>query len=172
MEFENTGIPVLSEIYSSLFGSFVHAFRNAVDHGIETPNERVKNGKPEAGHIKVSFSLIKDHGHQNLRIVVKDDGAGVDPEKIRARLAQKNIDTSRESDSQVIQHLFDSQFSTKEQVTETSGRGVGMDAIKIAAEELDGHAWVESEKGKGTSLFVEVPYYQTLPEIKKYGTAA
>jgi PAS domain S-box len=172
VEFVNTGIPVLPEIYSSLFGTFIHAFRNAVDHGIESPNDRVKNGKPEAGHIKVQFSLVTENHHQHLRILVQDDGAGVDPEKIRAKLTQKGLDVSRESDHRVIQHLFDSQFSTKDQVTETSGRGVGMDAIKIAAEELDGRAWVESEKGKGTSFFVEVPYYQTIPDIKKYGSAA
>jgi two-component system chemotaxis sensor kinase CheA len=172
VQLENTGIPVLPEIYSSLFGTFVHAFRNAVDHGIETPQDRVNAGKPEAGMIKVRFDLIKESGHSKLQICVQDDGAGVDPEKIRARLLSKNIDTSKESDTQVIQHLFDSQFSTKEQITETSGRGVGMDAIKIAAEELDGRAWVESVKGQGTSLFVEVPYYTTLPETKKYGTAA
>ena len=154
IEFTNADLKVLPEIYSSLFATFVHSFRNSVDHGIEMPGERETMGKPAAGSIKVSFNIADSR----LLIRVDDDGAGVNPEKIREKLGKKGIDTSKESDHEVIQHIFDSQFSTRDQGTETSGRGVGMDAIKYAAEELGGKVWVDSTYKKGTSLFVEVPY--------------
>lgn len=167
LEMENASIPVMPEIYAPLFGTFVHAFRNAVDHGIEAPGERENSGKDAHGKIKVHFELKTVSGYQYLSIGVKDDGGGIDPTRIREKLQGKGIDVSQESDHQVIQHVFDSQFSTREQVTETSGRGVGMDAIKNAAELLGGRAWVESEMKKGTSLYVEVPYLTSVPKVKK-----
>lgn len=165
VEFTNADLKVLPEIYSSLFATFVHSFRNSVDHGIESPFEREEKGKPAAGTIKVNFTLTENNSRLLIRI--DDDGNGVNPEKIREKLAKKDIDTTKESDSEVIQHIFDSQFSTRDQVTETSGRGVGMDAIKYAAEELNGRCWVESNYGKGTSLFVEVPYITNFYTEKK-----
>ncbi|MDG0816157.1 ATP-binding protein [Bdellovibrio svalbardensis] len=165
VEFTNADLKVLPEVYSSLFATFVHSFRNSVDHGIESPFEREEKGKPSAGTIKVHFSLLENNSRLLIRI--DDDGQGVNPAKIREKLAKKNIDTSKESDHEVIQHIFDSQFSTRDQVTETSGRGVGMDAIKYAAEELNGRCWVESTYEKGTSLFVEVPYITNFYTEKK-----
>ncbi|MNJ94673.1 Gliding motility regulatory protein [compost metagenome] len=171
LEIENAELPVLPEIYTPLFGSFVHAFRNAVDHGIEAPGVRENAGKDAHGKITVSFQTKTVGGHQYLAICVKDDGGGVNPERIRKKLKAKGVSLAHETDHQVIQHIFDSQFSTREEVTETSGRGVGMDAIKTAAEQLGGKAWVESELTKGTSLIVEVPYLTSLPAEKK-ATAA
>ncbi len=165
IEFKNAMIPIVPEIYGPLFATFVHAFRNSVDHGIEPPDVRHKLGKSEGGEIIVSFSR-QDLPTPTLRISLKDDGGGVDPAKIRAKLAGQGIKTVGESDQEVIQHIFDSQFSTKEQVTETSGRGVGMDAIRYEATALGGKAWVESELGKGHTLIVEVPYLTKAP-IKK-----
>lgn len=170
VEFVNPDLKVLPEVYSSLFATFVHSFRNSVDHGIEFPSVREENGKAPAGTIRVSFSLSRDL--TSLMIRVDDDGAGVNPEKIREKFAKKGIDVSNESDSEVIQHIFDSQFSTRDQVTETSGRGVGMDAIKFAAEELGGRVWVTSEYGKGTSLFVEVPYITEFTPVERKLRAA
>lgn len=159
--FHHGEIPVMPEIYSPLFATFVHAFRNGVDHGIEFPSEREERGKKPEGRIEVFFELTNNG--QDLKICVKDDGGGVNPAKIRARLEQKGVSTEKESDPEVIQHIFDSQFSTREVVTETSGRGVGMDAIKAAATALGGKVWVESTLGQGTSLFVVVPYQTELP---------
>jgi len=157
IEFKNDMIPVVPEIYGPLFATFVHAFRNSVDHGIEMPEVRHKLGKAEGGEIFVRFER-QDLPTPTLKISLSDDGGGVDPAKIRAKLASKGINTDKESDHEVIQHIFDSQFSTKEQVTETSGRGVGMDAIKYEVLALGGKVWVESELGKGSTLIVEVPY--------------
>lgn len=165
IEFKNAMIPIVPEIYGPLFATFVHAFRNSVDHGIETPEARHKAGKPEGGEILVKFER-QDLPVPTLRISLSDDGGGVNPEKIRAKLASKGINTDKESDHEVIQHIFDSQFSTKEQVTETSGRGVGMDAMKYEAVALGGKIWVESTLGKGNTLIVEVPYMTKLPNKK------
>lgn len=156
-------LAVFPDVYAGLFSTFVHAFRNAVDHGIETPAVRLERGKPEAGRIEVSFA--RDGGR--FRIVVTDDGHGIDPAKIRARLAKNGRDASGESDEQVIQHVFDSSFSTRDMVTETSGRGVGMDAIRSAAEELGGTCVVRSETGRGTVLTVDVPWLEEMPSSLK-----
>ncbi len=159
LTFDQAEIPVLPELYSQLFSTFIHAYRNAVDHGIESAGTRQELGKPEAGKIETFFTIEKDKGQSWLQIEIRDDGGGVDPEKIRAKMAKQGVDVSKETDSQVIQHIFDSQFSTKEVVTETSGRGVGMDAILFAAKALGGSSWVDSRKGHGTSLKVRVPYH-------------
>lgn len=156
-------LAVFPDVYAGLFSTFVHAFRNAVDHGIETPAVRLERGKPEAGRIEVSFA--RDGGR--FRIIVTDDGHGIDPAKIRARLAKNGRDASGESDEQVIQHVFDSSFSTRDMVTETSGRGVGMDAIRSAAEELGGTCVVRSETGRGTVLTVDVPWLEEMPSSLK-----
>ncbi|MEZ0392049.1 MAG: ATP-binding protein [Pseudobdellovibrionaceae bacterium] len=165
--FHNSSLPVLPEPYSQLFSTFIHAYRNAVDHGIESPDQREKAGKSWEGKIETFFSLKTETTGAWLEIEVKDDGGGVDPAKIRSRLQSKGMDVSNETDEQVIQHLFDSQFSTKEVVTETSGRGVGMDAILHAAKSIGGTAWVESKLGQGTSLKVRVPYIKSQPQNQK-----
>jgi len=165
VEIKNAMIPVVPEIYGPLFATFVHAFRNSVDHGIELPEARHQVGKTEGGEIIVQFTR-QDLPTPTLRITLSDDGGGVDPAKIRAKLASKGITTDHESDHEVIQHIFDSQFSTKDQVTETSGRGVGMDAIKYEALALGGKVWVESVLGKGNTLIVEVPYLTKVPAKK------
>jgi two-component system chemotaxis sensor kinase CheA len=165
IEFKNEMIPVVPEIYGPLFATFVHAFRNAVDHGIETPEARHKVGKSEGGEILVEFER-QDLPTPKLKISLRDDGGGIDPQKIRAKLEAKGFDTGKESDSEIIQHIFDSQFTTKETITQISGRGVGMDAIKHEAQQLGGRAWVESILGKGSTLIVEVPYLTKAPAKK------
>lgn len=157
LQMKGAELRILPEPYEPLFSTMIHAFRNAVDHGIEFPELRESIGKSPEGHVTISFEKTNEHGKSLLRILIQDDGGGVDSAKIRERLSAKGIETSHESDDQVIQHIFDSQFSTKEQVTETSGRGVGMDAISYAALALGGKAWVESTLGKGTTLIVQVP---------------
>jgi two-component system chemotaxis sensor kinase CheA len=154
---DNSDLKIWPEPYNNLLSTFVHAFRNAVDHGIELPEKRQEVGKPIAGQIHVSFLRNK----KGLLFTIRDDGGGIDPAEIRAKLSAKGLDVAGESDKQVIQHIFDSSFSTKEQVTEVSGRGVGMDAIRYAAEALGGKVWVRSVVGKGTELFVHVPWIES-----------
>lgn len=164
LKIHENSVFVLPEAYNAFFGTLVHAFRNAVDHGIESPETRSDAGKPAEGLIEVLVEVASKNGQPLLLIAIKDDGAGINPQKIRDRLKSKKIDTSGESDEQVIQHIFDSQFSTREQVTELSGRGVGMDAILHSAEALGGRVWVTSVLGQGTCLNIEVPY---ISELKK-----
>ncbi len=157
LQLVNGDIKVLPEIYSPLLASLVHAFRNAVDHGIEKPEVRQAAGKPEAGHITVQFNLV-EAAQPLLQIKIIDDGGGIDPARIRQKLQANGVATTTESDHEVIQRVFNSEFSTKTVVTETSGRGVGMDAILISALQLGGTAWVDSVVGRGTTLTIEVPY--------------
>jgi two-component system, chemotaxis family, sensor kinase CheA len=161
--FHNDKVKILPEPYENLLSTFVHAYRNAADHGIESESLRQERNKPPEGKIETWFSLDKNI----LTVQIKDDGGGVDPEKIRSKLKKQNIQCDSETDQQVIQHIFDSQFSTKEQVTEISGRGVGMDAIMFAVKKLGGKCWVESQVGLGTALFVQVPYILSLSKNQK-----
>lgn len=138
IEFIGGDLKIIPENYQSLFSTFIHAFRNAVDHGIETPEEREMTGKDKSGHIQVCF----EKKNKNIQITIKDDGRGINVEKIKSKLSEKGIDHSHENEQQIIQHVFDSQFSTKDFATDLSGRGVGMDAILKAAQTLGGSAQV------------------------------
>ena len=145
---------VLEEIYDPL----IHILRNAVDHGIEMPEERVALGKPETGTIIISAKQEGD------RIIVKvsDDGRGIDPELIKRIALKKGLITEAEaktiSDREAIYLIFKPGFSSKATTTETSGRGIGMDVVKLHIEEkLKGHVEIETEKGKGTTFILTLP---------------
>ncbi len=167
LELQNSEIKIIPEPYETLFSTLIHAYRNAVDHGIEVPSVREAAGKARAGKIQTRFSVEGAEQSSWLQIQISDDGGGIDPAKIRARLSTKGIPHAGEDDQQIIQHVFDSQFSTKEAVTQTSGRGVGMDAILYAARQLGGKAWVESKVGVGSTLFIRVPYFSQISALKK-----
>lgn len=154
LEIEGGDLRANSDVYGPLCSSFVHAFRNAADHGIERPDLREAAGKPRAGRVWVAISRTDSI----LRFEIRDDGGGIAPDRIRAKLAKQGRDLSGESDLEVIQHVFDASFSTRDQVSETSGRGVGMDAIKAEAEKLGGSCRVESVIGQGTTFIIEVPW--------------
>ncbi len=129
---------IFAEPYRNLISSFIHLFRNCVDHGIESPDMRKSAGKSEEGHIEIRIESF-EHGNNEpwLRIRVTDDGQGIPAE--------------------VLPRVFNPGFSTRQEVGEFSGRGVGMNVIAVEAEALGGHARIESEVGKGTSVTVEVP---------------
>lgn len=147
----------------ALFSSLVHAFRNAVDHGIEDPETRIENGKYEAGTIAIVLKEKVEQGKKWIRIEIKDDGKGINPESIRAKIKEKFPDrnVSEESDEDVIQHVFDPGLSMKEEIGEFSGRGIGMDAIRTEAQKLGGWAKVVSKLGTGTTLVIEIPNFQS-----------
>ncbi|MFN7824077.1 MAG: ATP-binding protein [Pseudobdellovibrionaceae bacterium] len=162
-KYEGEPVKLLTEIYSPLMSSCVHAFRNALDHGIETREERVAVGKLPEGEIRIHAQVVKNW----LILEIKDNGRGIHPQKIREKLDKQGFPHEQESDEQVIQHVFDSQFSTKELVTELSGRGVGMDAIRAEAQALGGEASVQSVIGSGTKLTLRVPYFRSLSRKSK-----
>ncbi len=135
----------------------VHMIRNAVDHGIETPEERVKNGKPEEGTV-----WLKAYNEGNMIVIeIKDDGHGMDPEKLKQKAIEKGIITPGEaeniSDKEAFMLIFKPGFSTAAKVTNVSGRGVGMDVVKTNIEKLNGIIEVDSIKGKGSTFKLKIP---------------
>ncbi|MEQ1665868.1 MAG: ATP-binding protein, partial [Bdellovibrionales bacterium] len=145
--------------YQDLFSSLIHSIRNALDHGIELPAQRQISGKNEFGTITFKISTFQKKSRNWIRITIEDDGAGIDIDKLKAKLLKTYSadEISNLTEYNLIQHVFDSGLSTKDQVEETSGRGIGMSAIKSAAERLGGAAWVEMVVNMGTKVVVEVP---------------
>lgn len=142
-------------IVEELADPLMHIIRNSVDHGIENPEERKKSGKPEVGHIEI---LAYQKGN-NVFIEVKDDGKGIDLEKIRKKLvlSGKINEEQDVSDDFLIQTIFNAGFSTKENASEISGRGVGLDVVKSNITRLRGIVDVNTQKGKGTSFILTLP---------------
>ncbi|MFA7288878.1 MAG: chemotaxis protein CheA [Melioribacteraceae bacterium] len=135
----------------------VHLIRNSVDHGIELPDVREQNGKPRKG----SVVLSAEHEGNNIVIRIKDDGKGIDPEKIKEKAIEKGFlsrEKSKELTKQEIYNLiFHPGFSTAEVVTNVSGRGVGMDVVKTNVARLRGSIAVESEIGVGSTIILRLP---------------
>jgi len=135
----------------------VHMIRNAVDHGIEPPEDRVQKGKPEEGTI-----WLKAYNEGNMIVIeIKDDGKGMDPEKLKQKAVEKGIITPQEaenmSDKESFMLVFKPGFSTAEKVTNVSGRGVGMDVVKTNIEKLNGIIEIDSIPGKGTTIKLKIP---------------
>ncbi|MDI3327196.1 MAG: chemotaxis protein CheA [Alicyclobacillaceae bacterium] len=135
----------------------VHLLRNAVDHGLETPEERRAAGKPETGLVQ----LVAYHSGNQVFIEVSDDGRGVDREKvIRKAIERGLIDPGQANsltDGQVYDLLFQPGFSTKEVVSDVSGRGVGLDVVKSKLEQVGGKVQVQSKPGQGTKWIIQLP---------------
>jgi two-component system chemotaxis sensor kinase CheA len=128
----------------------VHLVRNAVDHAIEPVDERLARGKPRAGRVKVSCF---DVGSNQLELVVEDDGRGIDRQKIAARAGQRVDD-----DAGLLDVLTSPGFSTRDAVTQTSGRGLGMDIVRrIATSALGGELTMSTTPGSGTAFTLRVP---------------
>lgn len=143
---------VIDEIADPL----VHILRNSIDHGIETPEERLASGKPEIGNV---FLGARYEGNEIL-ISVKDDGAGLDRDKIIAKAEERgilNVPPESMSDREVYQLIFEPGFSTAKQVTDISGRGVGMDVVRKNIEKLRGAVQIESDLGNGTTITMRIP---------------
>ncbi len=142
----------------------VHLIRNSIDHGMETSAERVEAGKPAQGTITLEAS----HSGNNIFIIVRDDGRGISVEKVRKRIVERELMSAAVaealSDEQVIEYIWHPGFSTASQVTNISGRGVGMDIVKTRISELNGTVDVESSVGEGTTFTIRLPL--TLAIIK------
>jgi two-component system chemotaxis sensor kinase CheA len=138
----------------------IHILRNAADHGIETRKERVSLGKSPVGRITIS---AWQEGTSGV-IRVEDDGKGMSIEQIKAKAAERGIDTQGMSDSEVMNLIFIQGFSTSDVITDISGRGVGMDVVKTKITDLGGTLDVFTEKGKGTAITIKLPL--TLQIIK------
>lgn len=145
-------------IVEALFEPLLHVLRNAVDHGLETPAERLAAGKPETSTLRLSA------GRRGEAVVVEvaDDGRGVDVARVRAVAADRGVATpdalSAMSDDDVVDLIFQPGFSTAGAVTELSGRGVGMDSVRTAVERLGGQVTIETQQGRGTTVAFQLPF--------------
>ena len=133
----------------------VHILRNSVDHGLETPEERRTAGKPETGIIEFGAR----YSGAEVLITVRDDGRGLNPQKIREKAISKGLMTERDdlSESEIFRMIFQPGFSTVDKVTELSGRGVGMDVVMRTIASLRGEIDLQSELGVGTTLTLRLP---------------
>ena len=145
------------EILEKLEAPLTHLLRNAVDHGIEMPEERLQAAKPAEG----SLILEARHSSGMLKVSVTDDGRGVDAEQIRTKIVREGRVSveiaSTLGSGELLDFLFLPGFSTAEKVTQISGRGVGLDVVRSMAEEVGGSIYAESAPGKGTSFHLHLP---------------
>ena len=142
-------------VVDALGDPLVHLVRNAIDHGLESPQERVAAGKPAAGTLEVTAR----HGGGRVVITVRDDGRGVDVAAVAARARQRGMLLAGEelTSAQAIDLLFNAGFSTADRMTDISGRGVGMDAARAAVRALGGDVLLSSEAGVGTVAEIRLP---------------
>lgn len=140
-------------VIDELGESLVHLIRNAVDHGIESKEERIKAGKDPVGNVTLT---AYQEGNKAV-IKVEDDGAGLDLEKIKEKAVSKGIDVDGMSDSDIMNLVFLEGLSTSDKVTDVSGRGVGMDVVKTKLSSIGGTIDIKSERGKGTTFTVYLP---------------
>ena len=156
-EIEGDDVELDRTILTEMRDPLVHVLRNAVDHGIEPPAERETAGKDPTGHVSLTAERERDH----VIIEVADDGGGLDPDQLREKAVEEGV-KSREAvealeDDEVYDLVFHPGFSTAEEVTDVSGRGVGMDVVRTTARDLDGSVSVESEPGEGTTVRFRLP---------------
>lgn len=135
----------------------VHLIRNALDHGIEMPEDRVAKGKPEEGTIRLSAY----HSGNHVFIELEDDGAGINREKVLNKAITNGLVSEEEAatltDQQVAQFILASGFSTAETISDVSGRGVGLDVVRTTIESLGGHISIESKEGEGSLFRIQLP---------------
>jgi two-component system chemotaxis sensor kinase CheA len=144
-------------LVEALADPLVHLVRNSVDHGIEMPNVRMQSGKEKQGRVLLSASQEGDH----ILLVIEDDGAGMDAQKLKQIAMDKGIldqeGADRMSDRDAYSLIFAPGFSTKVEISDISGRGVGMDVVKTGITKLNGTISIDSALGKGTRLEIKVP---------------
>lgn len=144
-------------LVEALADPLVHLVRNSVDHGIEMPDDREAAGKPRAGTVVLSASQEGDH----ILLTIEDDGAGMDAEKLKSIAMDRGVideeGAARMSDKEAFELIFAPGFSTKTEISDISGRGVGMDVVKTKITQLNGTVAINSEKGTGTKLQITVP---------------
>ncbi|MDC0707892.1 response regulator [Stigmatella sp. ncwal1] len=162
---ENADVGVDRSMLADVRDALVHLLRNSVDHGLEVPDARQQLGKPAMGRLRIRVRIDGDM----LQIDVEDDGRGIDPERLRAVAINKRLITQTQaaalSERETIDLIFRPGFSTREQVSEISGRGVGMDVVKRKVESLGGSVGVVSRQGRGTTITLRLPQSLALMKV-------
>jgi chemosensory pili system protein ChpA (sensor histidine kinase/response regulator) len=151
-------------ILEALNEPLLHLLRNAFDHGIEAPEVRRQQGKPEQGLIQIQAA----HQQNRTVITISDDGAGIPIEKIRTRARQMGLDEvllSAASDQELLSLIFEPGFSTSDRVTALSGRGVGMDVVRNCLKQIHGEITVNTHAGKGTTFTLSVPFTLSVTRV-------
>lgn len=166
LETEGDQIQIDKSLVEVLEDPFVHMLRNAVDHGLEDAETRAATDKGPEGHVWIRAHCDKKFIH----FIIEDDGKGIDPEKIKEIALKKKVITSDElnhlTEQEVLRLIFKPGFSSAEQVSEVSGRGVGMDVVLTNIENAGGEVFIESTLGKGTRFHLQLPLTVTLIVIK------
>ncbi|MFC3681499.1 chemotaxis protein CheA [Bacterioplanoides pacificum] len=144
-------------LVEALADPLVHLVRNAVDHGVEMPDQREQDGKPRVGTVVLSAEQEGDH----ILLIIQDDGGGMDAEVLRRKAVEKGLmdqdAADRLTENECYNLIFAPGFSTKEQISDVSGRGVGMDVVKTKITQLNGTINIESKMGVGTGIRIKVP---------------
>ncbi|EMY78107.1 P2 response regulator binding domain protein [Leptospira weilii serovar Ranarum str. ICFT] len=145
------------KVIDALGEPLLHLIRNSVDHGIETPAERLSAGKPETG----TLELNSYQGGSNIMVEIRDDGRGLDSDKILNKAIEKGLvnatEASNLSEQEIFQFIFQAGFSTAEKITDISGRGVGMNVVNNLIQEFKGKIIINSARGQGTSFILSFP---------------
>ena len=152
-------------VMDGLNDPLLHLIRNAVNHGIESPDAREKSGKPRKGNVRLSAHRDRD----NVIIELIDDGAGINVDKVKAKAIEKGLITQEVADTftkeQVIEQLFQPGFSTADKISDISGRGVGLDVVKRSIEALKGTIRVETTPGKGSRFELLLPPTMAIVDV-------
>ena len=157
LQVDDSGIELDRTVLDAITDPLLHMLRNAIDHGLETPEERKQSGKQEFGTIKLAASRAGDR----VEIVIEDDGRGIDLHAIKSKAVEKKIVTSEQADQmtddEVIDLLGTPGLSSAKTVTDLSGRGVGMDVVMTRVKNVGGHVKIKTEKGAGTHISLTIP---------------
>ena len=151
------GLRIEPDNWSEFWSSFIHLVRNAVDHGLETENERLQLGKSEKGKIELTTEVVGDR----FEIAIRDNGRGIDWDHISRLASEKGLPTENQDD--LVDALFCDGLSTASTITTTSGRGIGMMAVKSSCEALGGRIAIRSELGRGTEFRFSFPVETMAP---------
>ncbi|NQT24048.1 hybrid sensor histidine kinase/response regulator [candidate division KSB1 bacterium] len=151
-------IEIDRRILEELKDPFIHILRNCIDHGIEKPDERLKNKKPKGGTISIAISQLSAN---QIEIIIVDDGGGIDPDKVREVVAKKGIISKSEADQlddqEAVMLIFQSEVSTSPIITDLSGRGLGLPIVREKVENLGGSITIQTEVGEGTTFRILLP---------------
>jgi len=157
LELQGEDTDLDKNLVEALADPLVHLVRNSVDHGIEMPTDREAKGKSRVGKVTLAAEQEGDH----ILLSITDDGAGMDPDKLRAKAIEKGLldadSAARITDSEAFNLIFAPGFSTKQEISDVSGRGVGMDVVKTKITQLNGSVEIFSKIGEGTSIRIKVP---------------
>jgi two-component system chemotaxis sensor kinase CheA len=157
LEINHNEIKLHMKFYQEFFSTLIHAFRNSLDHGIETPEVRTSLSKSPQGTISIDADLIENH----LVLKIIDNGSGINTDRIKSKLQALNIDVENLTENELLNVIFEPFFSTKDEVSALSGRGVGMSSIKDAVDKIGGKIEIFSQRNIGTIFTFKLPLLQS-----------